>query len=158
MENNSSLDQELSKNFIAKTSITIDAPVVKVWNAFVNPKMIKQYMFGTDVITDWTAGSSIIWKGEWQGKQYVDKGTILKIEEERLIQYNHYSPLSGIPDIPENYHTITVELSNKGRQTIVSLSQDNNTNEQTREHSEKNWKMMLESLKKLLEKSSLNNI
>jgi uncharacterized protein YndB with AHSA1/START domain len=154
MENNNSQGQELDKNLIAKTSITVDAPAAKVWNAFVNPKMNKQYMFGTDVITDWTAGSSIIWKGEWQGKQYVDKGAILKIEEERMVQYNHYSPLSGIPDVPENYHTVTVELLNKGRQTIVSLSQDNNATEQAREHSEKNWKIMLESLKKLLEKSS----
>jgi uncharacterized protein YndB with AHSA1/START domain len=154
MENNKSQGQKLGKNLIAKASITVDAPVAKVWSAFVNPKMIKQYMFGTDVITDWTAGSSIIWKAEWQGKQYVDKGRILKIEEERMIQYNHYSPLSGIPDMPENYHTVTVELSNKGRLTNVSLSQDNNATEQTREHSEKNWKIMLGSLKKLLEKSS----
>jgi uncharacterized protein YndB with AHSA1/START domain len=153
MENIKSQDQELNKNFIAKASITVDAPIARVWSAFVNPKMIKQYMFGTDVITDWKAGSSIIWKGEWQGKQYVDKGMILKIEEGRMIQYNHYSPLSGIPDMPENYHTVTVELLNKGKLTIVSLAQDNNANEQIREHSEKNWKTILESLKKLLEKS-----
>lgn len=146
--------QEIAKNFIARASLTVDAPVAKVWNAFVNPEMIKQYMFGTDVISNWIAGSSIIWKGEWQGKQYIDKGTILKIEEERMIQYSHYSPLSGIPDVPENYHTVTVELSNKRNQTTISLSQDNNANEQDRDHSEKNWKMMLESLKKLLEKSS----
>jgi hypothetical protein len=76
------------------------------------------------------------------------------MEKERMIQYSHYSPLSGIPDVPDNYHIVTVELSNEGNRTTISLSQDNNVDEQAREHSEKNWKMMLESLKKLLEKSS----
>jgi uncharacterized protein YndB with AHSA1/START domain len=154
VDKNNSLGQRITKNLIAKALITVDAPVAKVWNAFVNSKIIKQYMFGTEVISNWIAGSSIVWKGEWQGKQYVDKGTILKMEEERMIQYSHYSPLSGKPDMPENYHTVTVELSNEGNQTAISLSQDNNADEQAREHSEKNWKMMLESLKKLLEKSS----
>jgi uncharacterized protein YndB with AHSA1/START domain len=154
VDNNNFQGQKITKNLIAKALITVDAPVAKVWNAFVNPEIIKQYMFGAEVISNWIVGSSIIWRGEWQGKQYVDKGTILKMEKERMIQYSHYSPLSGKPDVPVNYHTVTVELSNKANQTVISLFQDNNANEQAREHSEKNWKMMLEILKKLLEESS----
>jgi len=77
---------------------------------------------------------------------------ILKLEAGHRIQYSHFSPLTGQPDLPENYHIVTIELSGKGKQTLVSLLQDNNTTEEAREHSEKNWKMMLGSLKKLLEK------
>lgn len=139
------------KELIANVSITINTPIAKVWEALVNPDMIKQYMFGTNVVTDWKEGSPIIWKGEWQGKAYQDKGTILKIDQERVLQYSHFSPLSGQPDVPENYHTVTIELSGQGRQTNVSLAQDNNATEQDREHSEKNWQLMLEGLKKLLE-------
>ena len=134
---------------MAKTSITINAPVTEVWQALVNPKMIKQYMFGTNVVTDWKEGSPIVWQGEWQGKAYEDKGTLLKIDQERVLQYSHFSPLSGQSDMPENYHTVTIELSGQGKQTNVSLSQDNNATEQDREHSEKNWQMMLEGLQKL---------
>jgi len=36
------------------------------------------------------------------------------------------------------------------KKCAFSLSQDNNPTEKSREHSEKNWTMMLESLKKLL--------
>lgn len=54
--------------------------------------------------------------------------------------------------MPENYHTVTIELSGEGAQTTVKLSQDNNATEEAREHSEKNWQMMLDGLKKLLEK------
>ncbi len=142
----------MNKRFIAKASISINAPVGKVWNALTNPEVIKQYMFGTNVISDWKEGSPIFWKGEWQGKKYEDKGVILKLEPESLIQYSHFSPLSGKPDLPKNYHTVTVELVSNGAETTVSLSQDNNETEQAREHSEKNWKMMLDGLKKLLEK------
>ncbi len=142
----------MNKGLIAKASISINAPVGKVWDALTNPEVIKQYMFGTNVISDWKEGSPIVWKGEWQEKKYEDRGVILKLEPERLIQYSHFSPLSGKPDLPENYHTVTVELVNDGAETTVSLSQDNNETEQAREHSEKNWKMMLDGLKKLLEK------
>lgn len=142
----------MKKGLVAKSSISINVPISKVWEALTKPKTIKQYMFGTNVVSDWKVGSSIVWKGEWQGKPYEDKGKILKLEEERTLQYSHFSPLSGKADAPENYHTVTVELSSNGDKTTVSLSQDGNATEEAREHSERNWKMMLDGLKKLLEK------
>lgn len=80
-----------------------------------------------------------------------DKGVILQFRPPRLLQYTHFSPLSGVPDTPENYHTVTVELSGDGHNTQVSLSQDNNASEQARDHSAKNWEMVLAGLKKVLE-------
>ena len=138
---------------IAEAEISINAPIGRVWEAFTNPELIRQYMFGTRVVTDWKVGSPIVWKGEWQGQSYEDKGTILKLEPQRLIQYSHFSPLSGAPDLAENYHTVTVELASAGAQTTVSLSQDNNETEDERDHSQKNWQMMLEGVKRLLEQS-----
>ncbi|MCX9082287.1 MAG: SRPBCC family protein [Candidatus Methanoperedens sp.] len=142
----------MNKGLIAKASISINAPVDKIWDALTNPELIRQYMFGTNIISDWKEESPIIWKGEWEGNKYVDKGVILKLEPERLIRYSHFSPLSGQQDLPENYHTVTIGLSVKGKQTFVSLLQDNNATEKVREHSEKNWKIILDGLKKLLEK------
>ena len=101
-------------NVIARASVSVGAPVAKVWDALVNPQTIKQYMFGTTVVSDWKQGSPITWKGEWKGKAYEDKGTILKIQPRRLLQYSHYSALSGLPDTPENHHTVTIELSEEG--------------------------------------------
>jgi len=141
----------MNKGLIAKASISINAPADKVWNALTNPEVIKQYMFGTTAISDWKEGSPIVWKGEWQGTTYEDKGVILKLNPERLIQYSHFSPLSGKLDLPESYHTVTIELASDDAETTVSLFQDNNETEQEREHSEQNWQMMLDALKKLLE-------
>jgi uncharacterized protein YndB with AHSA1/START domain len=96
-------------------------------------------------------GSPIVWKGEWQGAHYEDKGVALRLEPGRRIQYSHFSPLSGHPDTPENYHTVTVELSDAAAGTLVSLSQDNNRTEEARQHSASNWGQMLSALKKHLE-------
>ncbi len=139
-------------DIIARAAIAIDAPAAKVWDALTNPEVIKQYMFGTNVVSDWQEGSPIVWQGEWQGTKYEDKGVIVKLAPERMIQYTHFSPLSGVPDVPENYHTVTVELTLEGTQTRVALTQDHNATEEEREHSEQNWRMMLEGMKQLLEK------
>lgn len=64
---------------------------------------------------------------------------VLSLEQGRVLQHSHFSPLSGLPDAPEYYHTVTAELSGEGVRTTVSLSQDNNPTEQARGHSEKNW-------------------
>ena len=142
----------MEKAQIAHAVTTISAPPATIWNALTNPAVIKQYMFGTNVTSDWKEGSPIVWKGEWQGKSYEDKGVIRRMQPNRLLEYTHFSPLAGLPDKPENYHTVTIELADQPGGTQVSLSQDNNATNEAREHSEKNWNMMLASLKKLLEK------
>ena len=74
----------MSANLIAKASTNISAPASRVWDALTNPEIIKQYFFGTQAISDWKEGSSLEFKGEWEGKKYLDKGIILKSEPEKL--------------------------------------------------------------------------
>jgi uncharacterized protein YndB with AHSA1/START domain len=136
---------------IANASTTIDAPVAKVWRALVTPDTIKRYMFGATVVSEWKEGSPIVWKGEWKGKPYEDKGVIVRLDPGRTLRYTHWSPLSGVPETPENQHTVTIELAGEGAHTHVSLSQDKNHTEEERKHSEENWKTMLVGLKKVLE-------
>ncbi len=141
----------MAKGQVARASVAINAPISKVWDALVNPEAIERYMFGASVVSDWREGSSIVWKGEWQGRPYQDKGVILQLKPGRTLQYTHFSPLSGVPDTPENYHTVTCKLLTEGNKTRVMLTQDNNPTEQAREHSERNWNTMLATLKKFLE-------
>ena len=142
----------MPQDFIAKATATINAPRPEVWRALVTPATIKQYMFGTEVESDWKEGSPILWKGEWQGRSYEDKGVILQLKPERLLQFSHFSPLAGLPDAPENYHTVTIELSDVGSETRIVLAQDKNPTEEARDHSQKNWELMLAGLKDLLER------
>jgi uncharacterized protein YndB with AHSA1/START domain len=140
------------KGIVAKAAIDVQAPADQVWAALVDPEKIKQYMFGTKVVSDWKEGSPITWAGEWKGKPYEDKGKILKIQPGKWLEYSHYSPLTGAPDVPESYHTVTVELTETSGRTQVTLAQDNNPNDAARQQSEQNWKQMLEGLKKTVEK------
>ena len=141
----------MNDDLTAKADITIHAPIAKVWDALVNPELIKRYMFGATVVSDWKEGSPIAWKGEWKGKPYEDKGRILELRSQRRLQYSHFSPLSGAPDRPESYHKVTIDLAQSDGDVHVGLVQDNNETPQARDESQKNWGMMLQGLKKVVE-------
>ena len=74
----------IAANHIAKAETTINASAGKVWDALTDPGMIKKYMFESTVISDWKEGSKIIWKGEWEGRTYEDKGKILRFEPKKV--------------------------------------------------------------------------
>ena len=138
-------------DLIARASVSVGARVQKVWDALTTPETIKRYMFGTTVASDWKEGGPITWKGEWQGRKYEDKGVVMQFKPPQLLQYTHFSPLAGLPDVPENYHTVTIALSADGNRTLVDLTQDHNDTEEARAHSIKNWEMMLAGLKRVVE-------
>ena len=142
----------MSANLIAKASTSISAPASRVWEALTNPEIIKQYLFGTQAVSDWKEGSSLEFKGEWEGKKYLDKGIILKSEPEKLFQYTYLSSFSNLPDLPENYANVTYELHEDDGETMLIVKQENVANEEARKHSEKNWEYVLKTLKDLLEK------
>ncbi len=141
----------MGQALLVKVAITINADASQVWDALTNPARIKEYLFGTEAVCDWRVGSPIVFRGEWQGKRYEDKGRILQIVPERLLSYSYWSNLSGTEDKPENYAHVTFELSREPHGTRLALTQDNASDEKSREHSEKNWTYVLETMKKLLE-------
>ena len=141
----------MNTGLIARATVTIAAPAADVWEALVTSAAIKTYMFGATVTSDWVVGSPIVWAGEWQGRAYEDRGIILQIFRERVLEFSHFSPLAGVADLPENYHILTVHLSSDGAQTRVSLHQDNNLSDEACERAERNWRLMLAGLKHFVE-------
>jgi uncharacterized protein YndB with AHSA1/START domain len=138
-------------DLVARAEITIEAPAEKVWRALTEPDSIAQFMFGTKVTTDWQPGSSITYDGEWKGKTYRDKGTVLEVAPNRLLKTTHFSPLSGREDIPENYNVVTYELTPQDGGTAVKVVQENNPDQNMVDESEKTWAMMLGKLKSVVE-------
>jgi uncharacterized protein YndB with AHSA1/START domain len=142
----------MANSLISKSSIVINAPVGKVWKALIDPAQIKQYLFGTNAVSDWKKGSPLTYEGEWQGKKYKDKGTIIDIVPEKLLHTTYWSSISGKEDKPENYNNVIYELQPRGESTMVTISQDNIADEAGLKHMEENWGVVLSNLKMLLEK------
>jgi uncharacterized protein YndB with AHSA1/START domain len=139
-------------NFVATSAITIDASPDRVWKVITDPAAVKEFMFGADLVTDWTKGSPILWRGEWEGKSYEDKGEILEVDPGRRLVHTHFSPLGGEEDKPENYHTLTWTLEDQDSATRLTLSQDNNANQDAAEHSRGMWDMLVADVKKIAER------
>ncbi|HMK27731.1 MAG TPA: SRPBCC family protein [Chitinophagaceae bacterium] len=150
----------MDKGLTARAFTTINVPNAKVWEALTDPEIIRQYRYGAETVSNWKEGSDIVWKGEWEGMKYEDKGVILAIEPGYTLRYSHFSTLAGVPDVLENYHTVTYTLSNEDdysfskeeEETFISLTQDNNADEKALENSQKMWETLLTDLKKILEK------
>jgi len=124
-----------------------------VWEALTKPDLIKQYLFGTTVITDWQVGSPIIYEGQWQGQAYQDKRYGPANRARQAAGLNLLSSMAGLADIPENYKTVRYELSSEGLGTRLTVTQDNNSTPDEASHSSQNWNMVLEGIKKLLERA-----
>jgi len=136
---------------VATAEADINASTADVWAALTKPDLVKQYMFDTDVVTDWQPGSPIVWKGEWEGKSYEDKGQVIAVDPESRLEVTHFSPLTGQDDVPENYHTLLYELTENEGRTHVTLSQDNNSSAEEAEQAKGNWATVLDGLKKVAE-------
>ena len=135
---------------LVSVSIEILAPAEKVYDALTKPEHVKKYLFGTNIKTDWKVGSTIEWTGVWEGKAYKDKGTVLEVIPNKRLVYTYYSGMSKMPDIPENYKTITCKINQTGNKTKLTIMQDNNTKEQ-QEHSLQMWESVGKTIKQICE-------
>jgi len=93
----------------------------------------------------------LIFKGIWEGVEYIDKGIIQKSDSPTVFQYTYFSSFSGLEDLPENYALITYQLSDKNGKTELTVTQDGIDTEERKKHSEENWKSVFDGLKKLVE-------
>jgi uncharacterized protein YndB with AHSA1/START domain len=137
---------------------TVYAAPGAVWKALTTPATLRQFFFGSDISSDWQVGGAIKFRGSWKGKPYEDKGVIQTFDRDRRLAFTHWSPLSGMADTPENYHIVSFDLRPASTGTEVVLTQTNQndaeplTPENRREY-DKNWTMVLEGLKKAVEKA-----
>lgn len=52
------------------STITIDAPVEKVWDVLTNPAQVKLWQYDSNLTTNWETGSDIRFSVEWDGKLF----------------------------------------------------------------------------------------
>jgi uncharacterized protein YndB with AHSA1/START domain len=142
----------MNREFIATTSIAIQAPVNQVWKALTDPHIIQEYMHGTLVNTTWALFAPITFTGIHEGQHFVDKGTILEINPERVLSYSYWSPLWGLEDFEDNYTHITFHLSAFEENTDLIVVQDNLHNETDVDQYQLKWIAVLQKIKHLIER------
>lgn len=135
--------------YTARADVDVEASADKVWDTITTHA--SDVSFGSEVASDWTPGSPITWRGEWDGKRFEDRGEILEADAPRRLVVTHYSPRSGAADAPENHHRLTYELTEADGATHVDFSQDGNASEEAQAESEKNWRQHLAAIKERAE-------
>ncbi|HMG16258.1 MAG TPA: SRPBCC domain-containing protein, partial [Saprospiraceae bacterium] len=109
------------QEFIVKKEITINAPPSEVWDALTNPDKTKKYFFNCKVYSDWKVGSPISFKGRiFLIKKIEFNGTILKIEPEKLLEYNLKNGKNDNKHL--GFSIVTDKLSFKNGLTILTIS------------------------------------
>ena len=146
----------MTQTYSASTGVDIDAPPDAVWRALTDPAAIARYMHGTTVETDWSEGSRIFWRGEWQGRTYEDKGEVVAVDPPRRLAVTHWSPLTGEPDAPANYHHVDYHLEAIGDgRTRLTLTHGNSPTQEAADAMVSNgWRPTLQAIKQVVEETS----
>ena len=139
-------------SFVARAEVDIAAPREVVWRVLTTNGSHPEILFDAAIESDWRIGSRIVWRGSYQGRSFEDHGVVIELDEPSRIVLTHFSPLSGQPDVPENYHTLRFELDQIATGTHVTLDQDNNPTAEAAEHSRSSWVQMLEGVRTVAER------
>lgn len=140
--------------------ISISAKAENVWKVLTKSEFTKIYMYGCEAVSEWKEGSSLLWKGTWEGKEMVFvKGYIVKIIPNKTLVYTVFDPNNTtLNDVPENYLTVSYELSLENSQTklVVTQGDYNKVGDGEKRYQEsynggEGWNPLLIQIKKIAE-------
>lgn len=126
----------------------IRATPERVWQAMTDPTLTRQYFYGTDILSDWQAGSR--WTSESGGHVSLE-GRILEVDPpRRLVQT--FRVTDDDPAASEDPSTVTWDLAPlpDGAGTRLHLVHADQ-GEATLAYTEGGWEHILAGLKELLE-------
>lgn len=144
----------MADQLVVRRTIEIKAPAERIWEILTDPGHTVKYMFGCEVVSDWTIGSPLIWKGAVDGVVYV-KGNLLALEKEKLLSFTVFDPNAGIEDVPSNYTAVTIELTPANGSTTLNVTQGDFTGVVDGQNrflsAEAGWDSVLPRIKELAE-------
>lgn len=133
------------------STIVLNAPAEKVWHVLTEPKLVKQWQYGSDLITDWKSGNEIRFRNEWEGQVFEQWGTILEVVPNQKIKYSLFFPRPGLEDKPENYFIMSYVLSEDNQKTKLEIIQEDNRPGAVQEEPQGEENPILQGLKAIIE-------
>nr|WP_294877642.1 SRPBCC domain-containing protein [uncultured Pedobacter sp.] len=138
-----------------ENSITINATPAIIWETLTQPTLMRQWMgepeMGIEVHTDWQVKGPILING-FHHVKFENKGIVLQYDINSVLKYSHFSSVSRLADIPENYSIIRFILTPIENQTILTLTIDNFPTETIFKHLEFYWRTTITLIKEFVEK------
>jgi uncharacterized protein YndB with AHSA1/START domain len=133
------------------STIVLNAPAEKVWDTLTKPDLVKQWQYGSDLITDWKVGSEIRFRNEWEGQVFEQWGTILEVVPNQKIKYSLFFPRPELEDKPENYFIMSYVLSEENQKTRLEIIQEDNRPGAIQEEPQGEENPILQGLKAIIE-------
>lgn len=135
------------------STITINAPLQKVWDTLTKPELVKLWQYGSDLLTSWEIGSDIRFKAVWGDKVFEQWGKVLAFEPPELVKYSLFAPAPGLEDEPGNYFIMQYVLKNEGGLTELQIVQEDNRPNAVQEAPQGEENPILKALKDLVEEN-----
>jgi len=108
----------------SESTVVIRAPAKKVWPALTRPDLVKQWQYGSDLLTTWEVGTPVVFRNEWNGNVFEQWGTVLEFAPESRVKYSLFVPRPDLQDIPEHRFFMTYELAESEGVTSLLVRQD----------------------------------
>ncbi|NLR78153.1 SRPBCC domain-containing protein [Chitinophaga eiseniae] len=134
--------------------VTIAAAPVDVWRVLTDTTAMKNWMGEPDmqleITTTWEVNTPFIIRG-FHHVRFENKGVIVAYEAQKRLSYSHFSSVSRLPDLPENYSLLDFRLTPAADQTILQLRIDNFPTETIFKHLQFYWRTTLVKIKQATE-------
>lgn len=141
----------MNRQIKLETAIDINATSDKIWEALTNKEIVAQYFWGTEVISTWKKGESIVYAGKYEGVDYEDKGIILEIETNKILKHTYWTSFSDIPYDPNTSAIIAYLIDSESSTSKLTVTQEGFNNEEERDKSLNSWKDILLNIKNIVE-------
>ena len=133
--------------------ILINTSAKNIWAVLTQPALIGKWMLDTpvEILTEWREGGTLLERGDLHGLAFENRGLIRRFDPPNALEYTHWSTLSVVPDLPENYSILHFDLQETANQTLLTLTIGNLLTFEILKHMEFYWKTALHLLKEVAE-------
>jgi len=133
------------------STVIINSTKQKVWDTLTKPELVKQWQYGSDLLTSWTIGDKIEFETEWEGKIFKQWRTVLTFIPTDSLSYNLFAPRPDLEDKPENYFVMSYKLTDIDGKTKLEIIQEDNRPNAVQEEPQGDENPILQGLKNIAE-------